>query len=96
MEKRLYRSRIHKVFGGVCGGLANYFNMDVVLVRLLYALGLLFGCGFFFLLYIALWIVAPLEPIVHIVEPIKDEPIKDGYQPTDNLDTSNPPNDQQK
>ena len=63
-EKRLYRSRIHKVFGGVCAGLGDYFNMDLVLVRLLYALGLVFGCGFFLLLYVALWIAVPIEPIV--------------------------------
>lgn len=61
--KRLYRSREHKVFGGVCAGIAKYFNMDLVLVRVLFVLGLFFSCCFpFALIYIALWIAAPLEP----------------------------------
>jgi phage shock protein C len=88
MEKRLYRSRKYNAIGGVCGGLATYFNIDVVLVRILFALGLFFSCIFpFGLLYIALWIAAPLEP---------KEPVIDGYQPKDDLDTSNPPTEEQK
>lgn len=80
--KRFYRSREPKVLGGVCSGLAKYFNMDVVLVRLLFVLGMFFTCIFpFFLIYLALWVVAPNEP----------KTIIDGYQPKDNLDTSNPP-----
>jgi phage shock protein C len=61
MEKKLYRSK-NKVFGGVCSGLSNYFNIDIVLVRILFTLGLIFSCGFpFFLLYLLLWIVLPLD-----------------------------------
>lgn len=61
MEKRLYRSK-DKVIGGVCSGLANYFTLDVVLVRILFALGLIFSCGFpFFLIYVAMWIAVPNE-----------------------------------
>ena len=83
--KRLYRSRTNKVIGGVCGGLSDYFNLDVVLIRLIFGIGLIFSGGFpFFILYVALWIAAPIEPIV------------DGYQPKDDLDTSNPPNQQEK
>jgi phage shock protein PspC (stress-responsive transcriptional regulator) len=60
--KKLYRSRADRRIGGVCGGLANYFNIDSTLVRLLFLLGLLFVGGTFFA-YIILMIVIPEEPI---------------------------------
>jgi phage shock protein PspC (stress-responsive transcriptional regulator) len=59
--KKLYRSRADRRIGGVCGGLANYFNIDATLVRLLFLLGLLFVGGTFFA-YIILMIVIPEEP----------------------------------
>lgn len=69
--KRLFRSRKYNVIGGVCGGLADYFKMDVVLMRLIFALGMFFTCIFpFFLLYVALWIAAPIEP----KESVSDQP----------------------
>jgi phage shock protein PspC (stress-responsive transcriptional regulator) len=58
MEKKLQRDTNHKVIGGVCAGLANYFDMDASLLRLLLAFMILFaGTGFW--LYIILWIVMP-------------------------------------
>lgn len=58
MEKKLLRDTKHKVIGGVCAGLANYFGMDASLLRLLLAFMILFaGTGFW--LYIILWIVMP-------------------------------------
>lgn len=61
MEKRLQRSRTEKVLGGVCGGLAEYFNVDPTLVRVLWiVMTLIVGVGI--LLYIILWFVMPLEP----------------------------------
>jgi phage shock protein C len=59
--KRLYRSRTERLIGGVCGGLAQYFNMDPTIVRLLFLL-LLFAGGAAFLIYIIMWIIVPLEP----------------------------------
>ncbi|MFM2146585.1 MAG: hypothetical protein RL732_1421 [Bacteroidota bacterium] len=41
ITKRLYRSSEHKVIGGVCGGLAAYFNIEVWIPRLIFALPLL-------------------------------------------------------
>jgi phage shock protein C len=62
MAKRLYRSTTQKMLSGVCGGLAEYWNMDVSIVRLL-AVGLALVTAvlpmFFF--YIIAWIVIPLE-----------------------------------
>ena len=58
MEKKLQRDMQHKVIGGVCAGLANYFDVDATLLRLLLAFLILFaGTGFW--LYIILWIVMP-------------------------------------
>ena len=58
MNKKLERDAQNKVIGGVCAGLANYFDMDVALVRVIFALALLgFGAGFW--LYVILWIVLP-------------------------------------
>lgn len=56
--KRLYRIEKNKVFGGVCGGLAEYFEVDPVLVRVLFIV-LFFGWGISLLAYIILWIVSP-------------------------------------
>lgn len=57
-RKRLSRSKNEKVIGGVCGGLAAYFNIDPVVVRILFALVTLFwGAGF--LVYILLWALLP-------------------------------------
>jgi len=60
--KKLYRSRADRRIGGVCGGLANYFNIDSTLVRLLFLLGLIFVGGTFFA-YLILMIVIPEEPV---------------------------------
>ena len=62
MQKhRLYRSTNDKMIAGVCGGLADFFGLDVSLVRLLLVImGLLGGHGV--LVYIILWIVVPKQP----------------------------------
>ena len=58
--KPLRRSRRHKVIGGVCGGFAEYFNLDVALVRVIWLLIALFGGGGI-IAYIICWLVIPLE-----------------------------------
>jgi len=60
-SSKLYRSETDKKIGGVCGGLANYFDVDVILIRVAFVLLLLFGGGGL-LAYIILWIVIPTEP----------------------------------
>ena len=59
--KRLFRSRENKILGGVCGGIAEYFEVDPVLVRLLLVIVILAG-GAGILAYIIAWIIIPLEP----------------------------------
>ncbi len=60
-QERLYRSNTEKIIGGVCGGLANYFAIDVVLARVVFVLLALFGGGGV-LIYIVLWIAIPSYP----------------------------------
>jgi len=60
--KKLYRSRTDKMIGGVSGGLATYFDIDVVIFRLLFVLLVLFGGGGL-IAYIVMWIVVPPEPV---------------------------------
>ena len=59
--KRLMRSSTDKKLGGVCAGLAEYFDMDTTLVRVLWLLIVLCG-GTGILLYLILWLVLPLAP----------------------------------
>src|SRR5680860_983040 len=58
-KRRLYRDPDHRVFGGVCGGLGAYFNMDPVILRIIFAVLLLITSGAAFLAYIILWIAVP-------------------------------------
>src|SRR5512133_1518318 len=60
--RRLLRSRRDRVFAGVCGGLAEYFGVDVVLLRIVaVALALSGGAGL--LLYVIAWIVIPEDGV---------------------------------
>jgi len=58
MDRKLYRDDINKSLGGVCKGLADHFNIDVTIVRLVFVLTAVFA-GFGLPLYIVLWIVLP-------------------------------------
>lgn len=61
MQKKLYRSETDKKIFGVCGGIAEYFNLDSTIVRLICAL--LFICyGSGFLVYIIAALVMPNPP----------------------------------
>ena len=59
--KRLMRSSRDKKVGGVCAGLADYFDLDPTLVRIVWLLAV-FCAGTGLLLYIILWIALPLAP----------------------------------
>jgi phage shock protein PspC (stress-responsive transcriptional regulator) len=57
-KRRLFRDENHKLVGGVCSGIANYFDIDIVIVRIVFLVLLLsFGIGF--IPYIILWIAVP-------------------------------------
>lgn len=58
MEKRLYRSRENTVIGGVCGGIAEYLDVDPTIVRLIWAFSAFYG-GIGILAYLVCLIVIP-------------------------------------
>jgi phage shock protein C len=59
-QKKLYRSEDQRVIGGVCAGLARYFGVDPVLMRLIFAaLALVQGLGV--IAYLIIWLVVPDE-----------------------------------
>ena len=63
MAKKLYRSSTQKMLGGVCSGLANYFDLDISLMRLIFvAVALVTALFPMTLFYIIAWIVIPSQP----------------------------------
>jgi phage shock protein PspC (stress-responsive transcriptional regulator) len=60
MYKQLYRSNDNKVIAGVCGGMAEYFNVDPIIVRLCWVIAGLTGAGI--LAYIIAIFFMPLNP----------------------------------
>jgi len=60
MQKKLYKSKTDKKLCGVCGGIAEYFDIDPTLVRLAWVAFTLFG-GSGILAYIIAAIVMPVE-----------------------------------
>ena len=59
-QTRLARSADDKVLGGVCSGLAHYFGIDPVIVRLIFV-ALVFAGGMSVLLYPVLWLIMPAD-----------------------------------
>lgn len=60
-DKRLYRSR-DALIGGVCSGMAEYFDIDPIIMRILAVVLTLATAGTFAVAYVALWIILPLAP----------------------------------
>ena len=59
--RKLYRSQTNRQVAGVCGGLAEHFNLDATLIRVLFVvLAVLGGSGL--IIYVAMWIIVPKEP----------------------------------
>jgi len=61
-HKRLYRSDDDKLLGGVCGGIAEYFDIEPIFVRIIFLIGLFFSFGFIIILYILFWIFVQKNP----------------------------------
>lgn len=61
MNRRLYRCRPDRRIAGVASGIAEYFDADPTIVRILWVVSIFFG-GFGLLLYVAMAIIVPLEP----------------------------------
>jgi phage shock protein C len=59
--RKLYRSKTDRKVAGICGGLAQYFNLDATLIRVLFVvLAVLGGSGL--VIYLVMWIIVPNEP----------------------------------
>jgi phage shock protein C len=61
MAEKLYRSKMNRKIAGVCGGIAEYFDIDPIIVRLL-TLILVLSVGSGLIAYIIAWIIVPEEP----------------------------------
>ena len=70
MRKRLYRSRKDKILAGVCGGLGEYFNLDPVIIRVIFIMLMLPGGLPGVVPYIAIWLIVPLAPRDNKKDPI--------------------------
>lgn len=75
VPKRLMRSRYDRKIGGVCAGLAQYLDLDVSLVRILWFF-ITLACGVFpgLVAYVLGWIIIPEEPIL-IAAPTAQQPV---------------------
>jgi phage shock protein PspC (stress-responsive transcriptional regulator) len=58
-KRRLYRDPQETILGGVCGGLAAFFNMDPVIVRIIFVVITFLTTGAGILVYLILWIAVP-------------------------------------
>jgi phage shock protein C len=64
MERKLQRNTQDKKIAGVCSGLAEYFDIDVTLVRVAFIVAFLAGFSGV-LAYIILWIIVPAKPFLN-------------------------------
>lgn len=63
MEKKIQRNTQDKMLAGVCPGLAEYFDVDVTLIRVAFVVAFLAGFSGA-LAYLILWIVVPVKPFM--------------------------------
>jgi phage shock protein C len=73
MPKRLFRSKNEKMIAGVCGGLALYFNIDPVIIRIM-AVAFVFAGGAGVLVYVLLWVIVPYEDDITPSAPTPPKP----------------------
>ena len=59
IRRRLYRDGDSRVLGGVCSGMGAYFNIDMVILRVIFVLAFFLSAGAAMLVYIVLWIAVP-------------------------------------
>ena len=55
-KEKLYRSKKNRIIGGICGGIAEYFDIDPVLIRIIAVLTI-FANGIGIIAYIIAWII---------------------------------------
>ena len=79
MKKKLYRSKKDHMIAGVCGGIAEYFDVDTTLIRLLTVLFVLLG-GAGVAVYIIAWIIIPKNP-----EEVSDDKLDKREEPKEKI-----------
>jgi phage shock protein C len=62
--RKLTRSNKDRMFGGVCGGLGEYLNMDPTIIRLIFVLLVIFGVGAPVLVYFIMLLIVPEDSAV--------------------------------
>jgi phage shock protein C len=82
MSKKFYRSKKDKIIAGICGGIAEYFNIDSNLVRLLMVLSGIFG-GAGVVAYVIAWIIVPETP-----EQVSDDKFDKKEEPKEKIKKS--------
>ncbi|MTI40641.1 PspC domain-containing protein [Fulvivirga lutimaris] len=72
--KKMFRDSEHKALGGVAAGIANYFGVDIVVIRVLFVISIFLG-GFGLITYIILWIILPEAKTISDKVQMKGDPI---------------------
>lgn len=86
MERRLYRSHKDKIIGGVAGGLGEYFDIDPVIIRIIFVVITIAG-GWGLLAYVLCWIIIPVNPAhrpwaaQNVAQPIPTSPAAEAGSP---------------
>jgi phage shock protein C len=78
MDRKLYRSRSDRIIGGVASGLADYFEIDPIIIRIAFVVAAL-GWGVSILAYILLWVIVPEEPLDWQKTPPEDLSVETDY-----------------
>lgn len=68
-RRKLIRLRVNRKVAGVCAGFAEYFDVDVTLIRVVWLLFAIFGFPFGVIAYLVAWIIMPEEPEVVYMTP---------------------------
>ena len=72
-RKRLMRPRNGRKIAGVCAGFAEYFDLDVTVVRVVWLISVFLGAGLSLIAYVIAWIVVPEEPLVLPPAPVGEQ-----------------------
>jgi len=72
-RKRLMRPRNGRKIAGVCAGFAEYFDLDVTVVRVVWLISVFLGAGLSLIAYVIAWIVMPEEPLVLPPAPVGEQ-----------------------
>lgn len=77
--KNLYRSNQNSVIGGVAGGIGEYFNIDPVIIRVLFFVTVFSG-GIGVLIYLVMWVIVPSQPFVNEEEYNRERAKEQSYE----------------